>query len=127
MIAAVTGSMPKGSQQRFVEGQSPDETLFYLVVHGVLPADRGIMVTMRLIMSFTLVALTAPAVAQERGPHAVVVVARAQIISGVRISPAQYPDNGSPHERQNGRPLARERSCPENEQGPCRLLIVDMP
>lgn len=119
--------MTQGSRRRFVQGQSPDETAFCHVVHGVIRADRGIMVSMRFIISSALVALSAPAVAQERGPHAVVVVARAQIISGVRISPAQYPDNGSPQERQNGRPLARERSCPENEQGPCRLLIVDMP
>lgn len=74
--------MTQGSRRRFVQGQSPDETAFCHVVHGVIRADRGIMVSMRFIISSALVALSAPAVAQERGPHAVVVVARAQIISG---------------------------------------------
>jgi hypothetical protein len=56
-----------------------------------------------------------------------VAVARAQIVSGVRISREQIDVDQDTATRKTRLPKPRERPCPEAHEHPCRLIVVDMP
>jgi hypothetical protein len=56
-----------------------------------------------------------------------VAVARAQIVSGVRLSREQVAVDDETPPRVTRLPKPRERPCPEPSEQPCRLIVVDMP
>jgi hypothetical protein len=67
--------------------------------------------------------------ADEVNPRATAVaVARAEIVSGVRITREMLmrPDDET-RSRSNRLPKPRERPCPDNEERPCRMVVVDIP
>jgi hypothetical protein len=83
-------------------------------------------------MSFTillaLVAFPASVRAEDAVSHVTAVaVARAQIVSGVRISREQVALDQDTAVRKTRLPKPRERPCPEADEHPCRLIVVDMP
>lgn len=83
----------------------------------------GVM-TSRLVPILVALGLTASAHADAvDGRSIAIAVARAQIVSGVRIGQDRAPSE----ERSDGETRLRERPCPERDQAPCRLLVVDIP
>jgi hypothetical protein len=83
------------------------------------------------IMLFTMIlagALVGSVRADERNPRATAVaVARAEIVSGVRITREMTIPDDERRVRNNRLPKPRERPCPESDDHPCRLFVVDMP
>ena len=76
-----------------------------------------------LTIALLVLAKTTPEVAAGQAPVAIV-VARATIMSGVRIdgeSMVRAMDRRSPM------PKPREVACPSDTGVPCRLITVDMP
>jgi hypothetical protein len=60
-------------------------------------------------------------------PHVTAtVVARAQILSGVRVGEVSRTVDPAREIREAPPPKPRERPCPEREATPCRLMVVDM-
>jgi hypothetical protein len=93
----------------------------------MLAVGRGIVVSMWLTI-FVLTTLTGPLHANEAAPRAVAVaVARAQIISGVRIAQDRALADSEPRHRKSRSPKPRERPCPDANITPCQLFVTDMP
>lgn len=67
--------------------------------------------------------------AEEQRPRVTAVaVARAEIVSGIRITRDMIiPDNDERRSRNGRLPKPRERPCPDSDENPCRMLVVDMP
>jgi hypothetical protein len=81
-----------------------------------------------LTMLIALTLFARPVRADGAIPHvATVAVARAQIISGVRVEQVPERINRERQVRETPLPRPRERPCPEREATPCRLMIIDMP
>jgi hypothetical protein len=81
---------------------------------------------MMVTIVFGLTLLAGSARADPASPHVTTVaVARAQILSGVRIQQASQGADTKQERRETPRP--RERPCPEAEATPCRLMVIDMP
>jgi hypothetical protein len=56
-----------------------------------------------------------------------IAVARAEIVSGLRITREMLAlDDGKPR-RANRFPKPRERPCHESDPHPCRMIVVDLP
>jgi hypothetical protein len=112
---------------RIVKGQSLIDTKSADTGDGGQCAGRRMMVKM-LLTIFMLTGLTGPSRANDTAPHAVAVaVARAQIMSGVRISHQFDHADAEPRNRKSRPPKPRERPCPEANITPCRLFVTDMP
>jgi hypothetical protein len=73
------------------------------------------------------IALAGSVRADSPASHATaVVVARAQIMSGIRVG-SEPPPSGAKRDRSEAPPpRPREKPCPEQEATPCRMLVVDM-
>lgn len=86
------------------------------------------MVSMTLITLAALVLVPGSARSDPAVPRATaVVVARAQIVAGVRISSDQIEKDKGELSRATRLPKPRERPCPDTDTPPCRLIVVDMP
>ncbi len=113
-------------QQRIVEGQSLNGPYSGAKRHGA-PRRAGrkmvYMASTSLLAVATLI-LSGSVRANDDAPHvAAVAVARAQILSGVRIA-----QDGRPAEPQTPTaPKPRERPCPDDADTRCRMIVVDMP
>jgi hypothetical protein len=86
------------------------------------------MVTM-LVTMIMAGALVGSVRADEMNPRATAVaVARAEIVSGVRIMREEMmrPDDET-RSRTNRLPKPRERPCPDSEEQACRMIVVDIP
>lgn len=113
--------------RRIVRGQSLNDTISVLAKAGAQRLARRIMINM-LLTIFMLTALTGPSRANEAAPHVTAVaVARAQIMSGVRIAQQLDSADAEPRNRKTRPPKPRERPCPEANIKPCRLFVTDMP
>lgn len=85
-----------------------------------------VSMTLTTLAAFVLVpgsARSDPAV----GHATAVVVARAQIVAGVRISSEQIEKDSNGLSRSTRLPKPRERACLEIDKHPCRLIVVEMP
>ena len=81
-----------------------------------------------LLSIFILGVLNGPSHANDVAPRAVAVaVARAEIISGVRISQEIELADADPRTRKSRPRRPRERPCPETNIASCRLFVTDMP
>jgi hypothetical protein len=112
---------------RIVGGQSLFDTVRLRARDGRSVTLRGTMVKM-LLTILLLSAPTRPSRANDAVPHAVAVaVARAEIMSGVRIEQQVAPVDAEPRDRKTRLPKPRERPCPDVGKTPCRLFVTDMP
>lgn len=83
---------------------------------------------MTVTIALALALLPGSVRADPASPHVTAVaVARAQILSGVRIEQAPQAAVSKRERREAPLPRPRERPCPEREATPCRLMILDMP
>ncbi len=82
-------------------------------------------------MLFTMImagALVGNGRADEVNPRvAAVAVARAQIVSGVRITREMLIRDDEAPSRGNRLPKPRERPCPDTHEQPCLMVVVDIP
>lgn len=86
------------------------------------------MVSMIFTILAALVLLPGSGRAQMEVPRVTAVVtARAQIMSGVRISREQVIVADDTPSRATRLPKPRERPCLATDVPPCRLIVVDMP
>jgi hypothetical protein len=113
---------------RIVGGQSLNDTANSADADSAGMTMRVIMVSMMLTMLAVLAVIGGSVRADDTVPHnAAVAVARAEIISGLRVGPPLQPADPKREARETPLPKPRERPCPEREGTPCRLMIVDMP
>lgn len=113
--------------QRITKGQSPDGTDARAAHAGWWRWHRAFMVTM-LVTMFLTAALIGSVRADEPVARATAeLVARAQIVSGVRVMREElFSDHETPSRRER-LPKPRERPCPETDPQPCRMIVVDLP
>lgn len=113
---------------RIVVRQSPNET------QRCEQATSAFREISAFVVSMTLTVLAAAALLPGT-PHAArpeqrataVVVARVQIVSGVRVSRERLAFDQDAVSRTIRLPKPRERPCPDTDTPPCRLIVVDMP
>jgi hypothetical protein len=83
------------------------------------------------IMLFTMIlagAFVGSVRADESNPRvAAVAVSRAEIVSGVRITREMLFADDEQRSRNNRLPKPRERPCPDSNEHPCRMVVVDLP
>ena len=80
------------------------------------------------IIALTTLLVAGPSVADESMPRAsATVVARAQIVSGVRTPDADSLNKPQQKPSRQIEPKARERPCPEKTPVDCTLVVLDMP
>lgn len=116
------------SPRRITVGQSPNDTESARFKGSISRKRRAFMVSMSFIIILALAVLPATARADDAAPHVTAVaVARARIVSGVRISHEQLALDQDVRSRNMRLPKPRERACPEADEHPCRLIVVDMP
>jgi hypothetical protein len=85
------------------------------------------MVSM-LVTMIMVGALVGSVRADEVNPRATAVaVARAEIVSGVRITREMLIPDDETRSRNNRLPKPRERPCPDGEEHGCRMVVVDIP
>lgn len=114
--------------RRIAAGQSPNETDVAFQNGSAAPRTSAFMVSMSLTIIFAAALLAGTVRAEDSVPHvAAVAVARAQIVSGVRISREQVELDQDTAARKTRLPKPRERPCPEADEHPCQLFVVDMP
>ena len=86
------------------------------------------MVKMSFTILIALVALPGSGRPETAAPRVTAVgVARARIVSGVRISREHVIVDADTPMRATRLPKPRERPCPDADTQPCRLIVVDMP
>jgi hypothetical protein len=113
--------------QRPRQGQSPNGTADDPKHSGGQRRGAAFMVA----MLFTMImagALVGNVRADEVNPRvAAVAVARAEIVSGVRITREMLIRDDEAPSRGNRLPKPRERPCPDTHEQPCRMVVVDIP
>lgn len=116
------------SLHRIAAGQSPNETGTRRKRAGKAPQSGAFMVSVMFTIILATI-LAGDAARSEEGSTRVtaVAVARAQIVSGVRLSREQVAVDDETPSRVTRLPKPRERPCPEPSEPPCRLIVVDMP
>lgn len=113
--------------QRPREGQSPNGTDDEPKHSGGRLRRAAFMVTMMVAMIMAA-ALVGNVRADEVNPRmAAVAVARAEIVSGVRITREMLISDSNMPSRSNRLPKPRERPCPDTDERPCRMVVVDIP
>lgn len=113
--------------QRITKGQSPDGTDARTADGGTRRRHRAFMVTM-LVTMFVTAALIGSVRADEPVARATTeLVARAQIVSGVRVTREELVSDHDTPSRRERLPKPRERPCPETDPQPCRMMVVDLP
>jgi hypothetical protein len=82
-----------------------------------------------LVTMITAGALVGSVRADEVHPRVIAVaVARAEIVSGVRILREEMMrSDDETRPRSNRLPKPRERPCPDTDEHPCRMVVVDIP
>lgn len=118
----------KVSLHRIAAGQSPNDTSRARFKGSISRKFRAFMVTMSFTVILALALLPETVGADNAAPHVTAVaVARATIVSGVRISREQLALDEDSSSRNPRLPKPRERPCPEADERPCREIVVDMP
>jgi hypothetical protein len=117
---------------RIDAGQSSNGTVPDSFEDGIRRDISAFMVSMMFIIGLALTVLPGSVRAEESASHVTAVaVARAQIVTGVRISredvAIDHETQPSSRSRAIRLPKPRERPCPEPDTPPCRLIVVDMP
>lgn len=86
------------------------------------------MVSMMFTILSALVILPGSGRTETTTPRVTAVVtARAQIVSGVRLSRERVIVDTDTPSRTTRLPKPRERPCPDADAPPCRMIVVDMP
>ena len=113
---------------RIVKGQSPNDTPKACKGYGIARRTGAFMVSMSLAIIIALIVTGELARANDGAAHVTAVaVARAQIMSGIRIDHEHLLADNEQPSRNTRLPKPRERPCPEADTHPCRLIVVDMP
>ena len=113
---------------RIVKGQSPNDTPKACKGYGIARRTGAFMVSMSLAIIIALIVAGGPVRANDGAAHVTAVaVAKAQIISGIRIDRDYLQADNERSSRNTRLPKPRERPCPEADTHPCRLIVVDMP
>lgn len=114
--------------RRIAAGQSPNETSVAFQNGSATQKTSALIVSMSFTIIVAAALLPGSVRAQDAVPHVTAVaVARAQVVSGVRISREQMELDQESAARKTRLPKPRERPCPETDEHPCRLIVVDMP
>ena len=115
------------SLHRPSKGQSPKETSA-AQSHAGRSKWRGAIMVIMLLTVFIAGALIGSVHAHEASPRATAVaVARAEIMSGVRITREMMMPEAEKPSRTNRMPKPRERPCPDHDAYPCRMIVIDLP
>ena len=113
---------------RIVKGQSPNDTAKARKGYGIARRTGAFMVSMSLAIIIALIVTGQPVRANDDAGHVTAVaVAKAQIMSGIRIDRDHLLADNEQPSRNSRLPKPRERPCPEADPHPCRLIVVDMP
>ena len=122
------GMTNRPSCVRVAMGQSPDDTAIVRFMRSAPRRLRAFMVSMKFTIIVGLAMMPNPMRADDAMPHVTAVaVAKAQIMSGIRIDRDYLQADNERPLRGNRLPKPRERPCPEADTHPCRLIVVDMP
>ena len=113
---------------RIAMGQSLGDTRVVRPGRSAPRRLRAFMVSMKFTIIVGLAMIPNPMRADDATPNVTAVaVAKAQIMSGIRIDRDYLQADNERSSRGNRLPKPRERPCPEADTHPCRLIVVDMP
>lgn len=113
--------------QRPHKGQSPNGTEDEPKHRGGR-TRRGAFIVAMIVTIVMAAALAGNVRADEASPRVTAVaVARAEIMSGARITREMLISDSDMPSRGNRLPKPRERPCPDTDERPCRMVVVDIP
>lgn len=108
--------------------QSPNDTRHAHKTCSIARRNGVFMLSMAFIIILALIVAGGPVRADDSASHVTAVaVAKAQIVSGIRITRDHLQTDIEMPTRNARLPKPRERPCPEVDEHPCRLFVVDMP